>query len=309
MPARLWKPNPTKLRELREAQSLSQRDLADKADVNAETIVDIESGKRRGVRLATLKKLALPLFVEWDELLSKQERARRERGQHRLAVELMPESSLDLLSFAEAEKPEPKLETRFGSLEAFGAVEMVDTIAAPRIREGDRYYVFGEISRQRPVTALDEAILDLPPLECARFEILRRLDPDLEPFAATIITCSKEQTRRLQERWRTGKLVYAIVRVLVACPMVDDRDHLTVTNLDGGAPHQRPRAVGGRSWEGFEMIASQSRFAEEKASPTRRPQLWALMVEEVLEGSVDRHAPLPRSIREYPARARPPKNK
>ena len=288
MPARLWKPNPIRLRELREARSLSQRALADVAEVNPETIADIETGKRRGVRLRTLKRLAAPLFIDWEELLSNQERQRLARAPQRLAHEMVPESSLDLLAFADAEKPEPKLETQFGALEAFGAVELVDTIAAPRIREGDRYFVFGEISRERPVSELDQTILGLPPLECARFEILRRLDPNLEPFGVTVFTRSGEQTRKLHARFRSGKLAHIVVRIVVACPILDDPDHLAVTNLDGAAPHLRPRSIGGQAWSGFEMIASQSRYAEQKPDPARRPQAWALVTEEVVKGPVDR---------------------
>jgi hypothetical protein len=39
------------------------------------------------------------------------------------------------------------------------------------------------------------------------------------------------------------------------------------------------------------MIASQSRHAAEKAGPIREPQSWALVVEEVIEGEVDRIPP------------------
>jgi transcriptional regulator with XRE-family HTH domain len=291
MPARLWKPNPTKLRELREARGHSQRDLADLASVNAETIADIESGKRRGVRIRTLRRLATILFVEWDQLLSNQERTRKDRGEKRLAHELVPDCALDLQAFVETEKPEPKLETRFGALEAFGAVEMVDTIAAPRTREGDRYYVFGEVGRQRPVDALDEIMLGLPRLECARFEFLRRLDPDLEPFPVTVFTRSVEQTRTLQKRFRSGKLAYVVVHVVVVLQRADDAEHVFVTNLDGGERIPRARMVAGRAWGGFQMIASQSRYAAEKPGPIREPQSWTLVVEEVIAGEVDRIPP------------------
>jgi len=106
--------------------------------VDTETIADIESGKRRGVRALTLEKLAETLSTTWDQLLSDQERARRVRSIVRLAHDLEPESSLDLLALADADKPAPKLETRFGLLEAFGPAEIVHTISAPRVREGDR---------------------------------------------------------------------------------------------------------------------------------------------------------------------------
>jgi hypothetical protein len=168
---------------------------------------------------------------------------------------------------------------------------MVDTIAAPRTRDGDRYYVFGEVGRQRSLDPHDEIVLALPHLECARFEFLRRLDPDLEPFPVTVSTRSLEQTRALQKRFRSGKLAYVVVRVVVVLRRVDDVEHVFVTNLDGGEPIPRPRTVAGRSWGGFHMIASQSRHAAEKLGPIREPQSWALVVEEVIDGEVDRIPP------------------
>jgi transcriptional regulator with XRE-family HTH domain len=283
MPAKLWKPNPSKLRELRETRGLSQRRLAELADVDAETIADIELGRRRGVRTRTLEKLGDALSTTWEKLLSDRERARRIRSAQRLAHDLVPESHLDLLSLADAEQ-DPKLETRFGLLEAFGPAEMVDTIAAPRVREGDRYYAFGEVCRQRPVSTADEVMLGLPALECARFELLRRPDPDLQPYAVTVFTRTREQTRTLQQEWRNGALVHVVVRVLVARLAPDDAEQILVTNLVSGAPLSRPRTVDGKPWTGFDMIASQTRFMEKDMGRKWLPQPWALVVEELAEG-------------------------
>lgn len=48
----------------------------------------------------------------------------------RLADELAPRSTLDLLRFAEREEPEPKLATNVGNLNVFGVPELVDTFTA-----------------------------------------------------------------------------------------------------------------------------------------------------------------------------------
>jgi len=132
---------------------------------------------------------------------------------------------------------------------------------------------------------VDESILGLPPLECARFEIIRRPDPELEPYAVTAFTRSKEQTRALQEQWRAGTLVHLVVRVVVACWTEDDPDHVLVTNLEGSDRARRPLVVDGKPWTGFEMIASKTRFQKGTADWKFPPLPWALTVEEITEGS------------------------
>ena len=61
----------TRLRELREAQFLSQVDLATKAGVTQRTIIRLEKG-RSGPKWQTLWKLAGALGVEPGELVLKE---------------------------------------------------------------------------------------------------------------------------------------------------------------------------------------------------------------------------------------------
>ena len=61
----------TRLRELREAQFLSQVDLAKKAGVGEKTIIRLEKG-RAGPKWQTLWKLAKALGVEPGELVLKE---------------------------------------------------------------------------------------------------------------------------------------------------------------------------------------------------------------------------------------------
>jgi transcriptional regulator with XRE-family HTH domain len=196
MPAAIWPPDGDKLRDLREARDLSQRQFARLAKVDAETVADIEAGKRHRVRSATLRKLAPPLLVEWEDLV-RDYKGRRKLVPRRLAEELLPRSSLDLLRYAEEEEREPPVETAWGKVEIFGVAELVDTFAAPRTREGDRYCVIGEVAHQRGLYPGDEAILDVEPLEGARFEIVRKFAESLPPFSLTVFSKTLAHTRAL----------------------------------------------------------------------------------------------------------------
>jgi transcriptional regulator with XRE-family HTH domain len=283
MPGKLWSTNGERLRELRNRHGLSQRRLAELAEVDPQTIAGIESGER-GSRTDTLQKLAGPLKINWESLLSDKEQARLIRSHVRMAHDLEPESPIDLLSLAQADRPDPKLETRHGLLDAFGPAEMAHTISAPRVREGDRYFVFGEVCRDRPMARSDETVLGLPALECARFEIVRQIAAELPLYAVTVFARSREQTRALQEHWRSAEVVHLVVRVVVACAIVDDPDHVLVTNLDGRDRLRRPAIVDGARWPGFEMIAS--RFRARSDEREWLPQPWALVVEEIAEGRI-----------------------
>jgi hypothetical protein len=132
-------------------------------------------------------------------------------------------------------------------------------------------------------------VLDLPGLECARFEILRRLDNEAAPYALTVFTRTKEQTSVLQTHARSGKVVFAVVRVVVARRAKDDAATLLVTDLDEDPrikrlEIKRPAFLDGIRWSGFEMIASRPRILDEKLDdPMRKPQPWCLVIEEIIQ--------------------------
>ena len=64
-------PHPlVKLRELREAQGLSQAELARRAGIRRVTIVEMEAGRTRRVRLDVPEKLAKVLHVPPGALLA-----------------------------------------------------------------------------------------------------------------------------------------------------------------------------------------------------------------------------------------------
>jgi transcriptional regulator with XRE-family HTH domain len=59
----------TVIRALREAKGLTQRDLADKANVTAAYVAQLETGVKRNPSLDVLKRLARALGVPVTELL------------------------------------------------------------------------------------------------------------------------------------------------------------------------------------------------------------------------------------------------
>ena len=61
--------DPQKVRDLREAKSMSTRQLAREAGVSTETIYSLEHGKRQP-SVTTLTKLALALRVEVKDFFS-----------------------------------------------------------------------------------------------------------------------------------------------------------------------------------------------------------------------------------------------
>jgi transcriptional regulator with XRE-family HTH domain len=272
----MWRPDGNRLRELREARDLSQRELARLSTVDAETIADIEAGRRRRVQSRTLKKLAAHLLVDWEDLLA--EKKKRRVVPKRIADELLPRSSLDLMRYAEREAPEPPLETRYGQLRVFGVAELVDTFVAPRVYEGDRYYVYGEVAHQRALSPADESILDVEPLEGGRFELARKVSQNLPPFALTVFSRKLVHTRTLQQHWRSGKPIQLIVRVVVATTKRATPDAVEVTNLEGGAPLNRDRTFDEGRWSGFELISAKSDDGEARS----KPHPWCLVVEDVV---------------------------
>ena len=60
----------TKLKELRESQAYSVRDLAEEADVSTDTITALEKGRRRAWP-RNVRKLARALGVEPRELMKR----------------------------------------------------------------------------------------------------------------------------------------------------------------------------------------------------------------------------------------------
>jgi hypothetical protein len=109
--------------------------------------------------------------------------------------------------------------------------------------------VFGEVGRQRPIWLLDAMVLNLPELECARFEILRRRRPTSQGRSGDSLVTDLDEDPRIKR------------------PEI-----------------RRPRSLDGNQWPGFEMIASRPRVLDENMEdPMRKPQSWCLVVEEIVQ--------------------------
>lgn len=279
MPPRLWNPDGEKIALLREDHGLSQRELSRHAQVDPQTIADIEAGSRR-VYSRTLKKLAAVLVVDWHELLLGDREAAKRLGAKRLAEEIEPRSAEELLAFADQERPEPKVPTALGDLGVFGVAELIDISTAPALFDGDRYYLSGEVTRQRALSPCEEIIVDAAHLGGGRFEIARRVELDLPLFTLDVISRRAEHTRALQAHWRSGKVAKLVVRVFVVRRLPKDPDHVSVTNLDGGPEIVlRPRAIDGERWSGFELISPHLKDDGKSILPRKD---WCLVVERVL---------------------------
>lgn len=61
--------NGEKLRELRGRKALAMRELAERADVNLNSIYLIENGRQKGAHPSTIRKLAEALGVKPVELM------------------------------------------------------------------------------------------------------------------------------------------------------------------------------------------------------------------------------------------------
>lgn len=59
-----------KIKKLRKAQHLTQEQLAELANVDPKTVIELEAGKRANPTLQTLNKLARALKTSPEELLS-----------------------------------------------------------------------------------------------------------------------------------------------------------------------------------------------------------------------------------------------
>jgi transcriptional regulator with XRE-family HTH domain len=269
MPKALWIPNGRKLAQRRVEQGYPVRELARLSGVDEKTIRAIEAGQQESCRQVTLESLAGVLKCDWRNLLLTQRTRRRRR---RLADDL--QGDWFLRRFIEAERdldePLPPITVGGERVGAFGAIEMAEAVGAPRSAEGKRYYVTGEVNRQGELSPLDEIVLGLPEASCARFEILRRIETVVDPFAVTVVTRSLEDTRVLQQHSRSGLSITAIVRVVVASRGPDEK-HVFITNLDGGGALLRPAALDGERWRRFEPISSDGRPAVSFR--------WALLVE------------------------------
>lgn len=59
-----------KIRKLRKARDWTQEKLADLANIDPKTVIELEAGKRANPTLQTLNKLARALKIKLEELLS-----------------------------------------------------------------------------------------------------------------------------------------------------------------------------------------------------------------------------------------------
>lgn len=272
--------NGPRLRELREDLEISIRDLAQKANVDAKTIIDLEHGRRSWVYPKTLKNVAAALSalggtdVDWAKLRARS--APPKPRPSRIADELPPRSSLDKYVSAERRAGlQPMMETDDGPISPFGAAQLVEVFTAYAAHAGERYYVDGEITSQRGLRYSDCHVLAIPHATGARFEIARRIPGIARPFLLTVVTLDETRTRSLQKYAATGERVRAIVRVVAAKDAPGEDDRVVIVGLSGGE-QLRSRRYRGELWVGFEQIEEKKEGAKQKAHP------WALIVDEIV---------------------------
>jgi transcriptional regulator with XRE-family HTH domain len=259
-----------KLRKLRMDAELSIRALAFAAGVDPKTITDLEAGRRGWSTIRIARDLAShpAIDVDWTDLRAGGDSAEAPR---KATASLPSGSSLD--AFVEAERrlaPLPAV----GGLPAFGAAELVNVFASPGSCEGERFYARGLVHSQRGLPPADATVLGIRYEHAARFEIVRSIGSLDRPLALTVVAGSAAHTRALQSAWRERREIMLTIAVVVAS-LTDDDAQVSVTNLNVGAPHLRPRPrIGAEPWRGFTHIGA-------KSEAPGRPHPWILVVESV----------------------------
>lgn len=269
-----FKPNAKKILDLRKKLGWSRRAFASESGADEKTIRAIEEGRRDACQPDTLQKFAAAfekggIACTWTDLVQAETAGSK----------LPPRSSLDPLVEAERRLPAaPRITTPFGPLKRFGASELADTFTAYGVHEGKRYYVDGAVQHQRGLSDLDRQVLQVRGGHGGKFELMRTIDPEIDPLLLTLWSRTSAHTVALQKlhRRRDKALVRAIVRIIVAEFDAPDLppDHVALTNFLGGdTPLTRPTLRDGEHWKGFIGIAPHGKGA------TPKPHPWALLVE------------------------------
>jgi hypothetical protein len=273
-----FKPDAKKILAHRKKLGWSRRAFASESGADEKTIRAIEEGRRDSCQPDTLQKFAAAfekggIACTWTDLVLSET----------ASPKLEPRSSLDPLIAVERRfAPAPRIQTPFGPLKRFGAVELADTFTAYGIHEGKRYYVDGMVLHQRGLSDLDRQVLQVKGGHGGKFELTRVIHPDEQPLRLTIWSRKSDHTHALQKAHRKGEkiTVRAIVRLIVA-----DFDsegippnHVALTNVEGsGPPAIRFIMRDGELWKGFLGIVSLDKSKGDKP----KPHPWALLVESV----------------------------
>ena len=269
-----FKPNAKKIVEYRKKLGWSRRAFASESGADEKTIRAIEEGRRDSCQPDTLQKFAAAfekggIACTWTDLVLTEV----------ATPKLPPRSSLDPLVRAERRlEKAPRLMTKFGPLKRFGAIELADTFTAYGVHEGKRYYAEGKIEHQRGLSDADCQLLQVRGGHGGKFELMRVIDPELDPLLLVLWSRTSELTHAMQKAHRKAIDVRAIVRLIVAdfhAPELPP-DHVAVTNYLGGTETLiRPTIRGDERWKGFTGIAPHAKGAAPKPHP------WALLVESV----------------------------
>lgn len=269
-----FKPNAKKIVEHRKKLGWSRRAFASESGADEKTIRAIEEGRRDACQPDTLQKFAAAfekggLACTWTDLVLSDTPVPK----------LPPRSSLDPLVKAERRlEKQPRLTTVFGPLKRFGASELADTFTAYGVHEGKRYYVDGTIEHQRGLSDADCQVLQVRGGHGGKFELMRVIDPELDPLLLVVWSRTSAHTVAIQKAHRKGVDVRAVVRIIVAdfhAPELPP-DHVAITNFLGGTePLIRPTVRADERWKGFAGIAPHGKGAAPKPHP------WALLVESV----------------------------
>lgn len=266
-----WKPKGARLRALREQMEFSIERLAAEAGVGEKTIRNLESGRTRIARAATLKAIAAVLDVDLAELgvfadAAEKSAPKPKRGKPP-AGKLPPPSRLEALVEIQRglKRHPPRVATASGLTDQLTPKRLQDVVTAYLLHEGSRFWIAGEVSRQHGISREEGAVLETKSGLGARFLLTNEIAPK-EPLYVTVYARTAEQTRLLQQRIDTGVPVAVIARVFVVHA---EADRLLVTNLAGGDP-QPVQGIEPTRWSGFFLYGSQSLHP------------WTLVIEEVL---------------------------
>lgn len=255
-----WLPKPTLLRTLRERMELSIERLAADAGVDEKTIRNIESGRTKVARAATLKAIAAVLDVEIAEFATHAEPPQPRWGQkgssRQLGETLPPPSRLDSLVALEraiGRVPATKRVGQYGVLEELTAGHLQNIVTAYLVHEGDRFWVTGRVMRQHGISDEEADALGAPSGVGARFLVTKDVAND-ESLNITVYSSSPEHTRLLQQQLASSAPVDLVVRVIVAAA-------------------EKSRATDGcesRRWKRFALFGSR----------TLHP--WTMLVDELI---------------------------
>ena len=269
----MWTIKSKVLRRLRIEKLWSVEELAKRSGVSVRSIRAYEA-RDTTVRPDSMQCLAKALGAEPTELGRVHDpSATRSNGagaSSRTAIaaspsmtsvtKLPPPSRMEELVEIEREvAPLPPLDTPSGAVAAFTVKSFQDIFTAYKMFEGERFWLEGVIKAQRGISDAEAEMLGTESGVGARFHIVKEVKPG-HAVGITVHTREGTHTRHLQKRvGERARIVFSVKRA---------------TN---GANDAEPR--------GFAF------FMSERARP------WALVIDDVLDGSSAARAARKKSIR------------